>query len=915
MMMRDNPFLKVIYAFVGLGLLGAVITVIVIISFSFSLPKITSLNDYRPPIPSKILAKDGTILANIGIEDRVVAEIDEIPSRIIGAFLSAEDDKFYEHKGVDYLGVIRAMIANIKAGRVVQGGSTITQQVAKSLLLTSERSISRKIKDFLLALRIEKHLAKDEILYLYLNQVYLGGGYYGVKAAFKGYFNKDLGEATVAESAMVAGLLVAPGRYSPYMSTQAATRRQHYVLGRMFETGKITEEEYKAALDEKIKFRIRKLSGFKAGFFTDWVRQRVVEAVGEENFLSNGFVVETTLDWSLQEIAEKEIVEGAREIDKRQGFKGPLKNLPEDQWNEFFQKKRIDIYADTSEYFTIDDELNRVYEYKIDETIWDRINEYEKEFKTNSPTKRIHAGFVEDDALVDLLKRNSIHEAIVTDTDDLARLVYVKVAGVAGIIPYEMFRWAHERVISPDRVFYPYVTKPSTILKRGDVVQVRIFSNKTNLRSRVTDDFKKYLDKLKDDKKVINNQKYILCSLEQEPDAQAALVSLNPYSGEIISLVGGTNFNKSQFNRALQALRQPGSSFKPILYAAAIENGFTPSTLVIDSPEALGGVEGLNWKPRNYDGEFKGPMTLRRALEVSRNVPTIKIAQDLGVDKVHDFSKRIGLDVEMPKDLSLSLGSFGVNLLNLTATYGIFPNGGKKLKPKAILSITDRDGKRYFLEDMDGALDGQAEPDVAEEPTQTAATPNGVEEGLEEVAHEKVINPFLAGLSENQVYDPRLSYVMTNLLRGVVLYGTGQGAKEVSTFLGGKTGTTNNYVDAWFMGFSSNLVTGVWTGFDNNETLGFGETGAKSALPIWKEFMRAGLKRYGENDFRVPSGIVNVVIDRENGRLIRSGSPGAFTESFAEGTEPGSVEEQKNDVVVPDTSGPIFEEDEYFNNQ
>ncbi len=913
--MRDNPFLKIIYGLVGLGLLGAIITVVVIISFSFSLPKITSLNDYRPPIPSKILAKDGTILANIGLEDRVVAEIDEIPERIIGAFLSAEDDKFYEHKGVDYLGVMRAMIANIKAGRVVQGGSTITQQVAKSLLLTSERSISRKIKDFLLALRIEKHLSKDEILYLYLNQVYLGGGYYGVKAAFKGYFNKELNEATIAESAMVAGLLVAPGRYSPYMSTQAATRRQHYVLGRMFETGKINEESYKAALAEKIKFRIRKLSGFKAGFFTDWVRQRVVEAVGEENFLSNGFVVETTLDWTLQEVAEREIVEGAREIDKRQGFKGPIQNLQDDQWVDFFNKKRTDIYADASEYFIIDDELNRIYEYAIDETTWPKIEEYENDYKSTSPTKRVQPGYLTDDPIVELLDKNSIHEAIVTATDDLARLVFVKVAGVAGVIPYEMFRWAHERVISPDRVFYPYVTRPSTILKRGDVIQVRIFSNKTYLRQRVTDDFKKYLDKLKDDKKIINSQKYLLCSLEQDPDAQAALVSLNPYSGEIISLVGGTNFDKSQFNRALQALRQPGSSFKPILYAAAIENGFTPSTLIIDSPEALGGVEGLNWKPRNYDGEFKGPMTFRRALEVSRNVPTIKIAQDLGVDKVHDFSKRIGLDVEMPKDLSLSLGSFGVNLLNLTATYGIFPNGGKKLNPKAILSITDRDGKRYFLEDMDGNLDGAEASDVTEEPTAEATNEVGSEDIKEEVRGEKIDNPFLAALTENQVYDTRLSYVMTNILRGVVLYGTGRGAKEVSTFLGGKTGTTNNYVDAWFMGFSSNLVTGVWTGFDNNETLGFGETGAKSALPIWKEFMRAGLKRYGENDFRVPPGIVNVVIDKETGRLIRSGSPGAFTESYAEGTEPGSFEEQKGEVVVPDTSGPIYEEDEYFNNQ
>lgn len=912
--MKNNIF-KAIYALLGLGLLGAVVTAIVIISFSFSLPKINSLNDYRPPIPSQILAKDGTVLANIGLEDRVVAEIDEIPERIIGAFLSAEDDKFYEHQGVDYLGVARAMLANIKAGRVVQGGSTITQQVAKSLLLTSERSISRKIKDFLLALRIEKHLSKDEILYLYLNQVYLGGGYYGVKAAFKGYYNKELNEATVAESAMVAGLLVAPGRYSPYMSTQAAIRRQHYVLGRMHATGKIDEEEYKAALAEKIKFRIRKPSGFKAGYFTDWIRQRVVEAVGEEEFLVNGFVVETTLDWPLQEIAEREIEDGARVIDKRQGFKGPLRHLEKEKWEEFFKKKREEIYADASTYFTIDDELMRINEFVLDESIWEKINEYETNFNASSAAKRLVPGYYPEDPVIPILKKSSLHEAIVIETDDWARVVYVKVAGVMGIIPYEMFRWAHERVISPDRVFYPYITKPSTILKSGDIIQVKIMADKTGLYSRATDEFKKFIDKLKDSKS-INAQKYLLCMLEQDPDAEAALVSLNPYNGEIISLVGGTNFSKSQFNRALQALRQPGSSFKPMLYAAALENGFTPATTIIDSPEALAGVEGLNWKPRNYDGAFKGPMTLRRALEVSRNVPTIKIAQDLGVNKIHMFSQRIGVNSEMPKDLSVALGSFGITLLNLTATYGIFPNGGKKLTPKAIVSITDRDGKRYFLQNMISPLDGVEENiEMAEEAGANTVADDLTNNEKPEAISDKESNQFLASLVGDQVYDSRLAYVMTNILRGVVLYGTGRGAKEVSTFLGGKTGTTNNYVDAWFMGFSSNLVTGVWTGFDNNDTLGFGETGARSALPIWKEFMRAGLKRYGENDFRAPPGVVNVVIDKETGRVSRSGMPNSFIESFAEGTEPGAVDEIKNETAVPDTGGPIFEEDEYFNNQ
>lgn len=912
--MKDY-FLRGLYAFVGLGVLGGVIGAAVIITFSLSLPKITSLNDYRPPIPSKILAKDGTVLAQIGLEDREVAEIDEIPQRIIGAFLSAEDDKFYEHQGVDYLGVMRAMMANIKAGRVVQGGSTITQQVAKSLLLTNERSISRKIKDFLLALRIEKHLSKDEILYLYLNQVYLGGGYYGVKAAFKGYYNKELSEATVAESAMVAGLLVAPGRYSPYVNVQAAVRRQQYVLGRMLATGKITEEEYQEALREKIQFRIRRLGGFKAGHFTDWVRQRVIEVVGEDNFLTNGFVVKTTLDWSLQQVAEKESKEGAREIDKRQGFKGPLKSLEANQWDEFFKKQRAQIYSDASNYFTINDAMERDYEYVLDEAFYDKIIEREGIFNEESNSRKVLAGYAEDDPIIEHLKVKETYEAIVLDTDDQARLIYIKLAGVSGIIPYEMFRWAHTREISADRIFHPYVTRPSTILKKGDVVHVRLMSKKTGLKERVTNEFEKYLDKLKDKGKRIAQEQYLLCMLDQVPEAEAALVSLNPQNGEILSLVGGVDFNRSQFNRALQALRQPGSSFKPILYAAALENGFTPATTIIDSPEALGGVEGLNWKPGNYDGKFKGPMTLRYALETSRNVPTVKIAQDLGVEKIHEFSARLGLHIDMPKDLSLSLGSFGVTLLDLTSAYALFPNGGKKLKPVSVLSITDRDGKMYSLDGAIETIEAEASEVAVEEAPKVEPTAEASEE---ELAQEEQVeeNQFLSGLAGDQVYDARLAYLMTNLLRGVVLYGTGRGALEVSSYLGGKTGTTNNYVDAWFMGFSNNVVTGVWTGFDNNETLGFGETGARSALPIWKEYMRAALVRYGENDFRVPAGLVNVVINRETGKLAKPGTAQAFTESFVQGTEPGAVEEKPvEEIVIPESGSTIFEEDEYFNNQ
>ena len=431
--------------------------------------------------------------------------------------------------------------------------------------------------------------------------------------------------------------------------------------------------------------------------------------------------------------------------------------------------------------------------------------------------------------------------------------------------------------------------------------------------------FSDYLEKQpKKVKAEIYKQNYLKLMLDQEPDVEGALVAMNPDNGNIISLVGGANFKKSQFNRAIQSKRQPGSSFKPILFAAALENGYTPASIIIDSPETLGGVdETLNWKPRNYDGKFKGPTTLRNSLEQSRNVPTVKIASDLGVQTILDFVDRIGLDAELDQDLSLSLGSFGVTLMDLVGTYAIFPNGGRKVIPKSIVSITDRFGNAVaFDESYEDLKPSEKKETVLTEstPIPEIPTPEATCEEQQDLADEKQ-NPFLLTLGGDQVYDSRLAYLMTNLLRGVVLHGTGRRAKSVSTFLGGKTGTTNNYVDAWFLGFSQNIVTGVWTGFDENQTLGWGESGAKAALPTWKEFMAAGLKKYGEYDFRPPLGIVNVLIDKETGKPVNSGSERGFLEAFVEGTEPGAQVETDEETQENASNGPILEEDEYYNNQ
>jgi penicillin-binding protein 1A len=917
----------ILYVF-GSGLVFGFIGLLYTIFLYMNLPKINNLTDYNPPVPSTIYSRDGEPLMELAREKREVVRFDEIPKLIVDAFLSAEDDNFYNHKGVDYLGIVRAMIANIKAGRVVQGGSTITQQVAKSLLLSREKTITRKIKDLLLALKIEKRFTKQEILFLYLNQVYLGGGYYGVKKAFSGYFGKELEQATVAESALVAGLLVAPGRYSPYINPKYAKIRQRYVLKRMFTTGKITEEQYQQALEEEIQMRLNKPTPMKAKYFTDWIRQRVIKRVGKEEFLTQGYEVVTTLDMKLQEKAEKAIKARVEEIDKRQGFKGPLRRVDEIGIALEEEKVRREIYEDESEFFTFMPDGVKVPEHEFSEEELVSIKEkhlLKNELLPGWFVKRngYTPGYLEDDKLVTFFKKDRRYEAVVTGVSDSMRIIFVSLGGAPGIIPEKFFTWAHRRVLSTENKFQERVTRPSKILKRGDVIHVTLDDYSEKLWKYVDSSYKARLQN-KEALKQLKTEKYLLFKLDQVPDVQASLLALKPNTGEIISLVGGYDFDRSQFNRALDALRQPGSAFKPIIYAAGLENGFTPASILMDSPESLeSGQDFVNWKPRNYDGEFKGPMTFRESLELSRNVPTIRLTMNLGVQKLKNFAERINLNAEMPKDLSISLGSFGVTLLDLVRTYAIFPNKGKIVEPKSIISLKDRYGVEIDLESEEGEEEEKSEED--EELITLASNFMDRPEKKEELVAETVtasnenvvINPFLESLDEVQVYDKRLAYIMTQLLRGVVQNGTGRGARLLSAFLGGKTGTTNNYVDAWFIGFSSNLVTGVWTGFDDNTTLGWPETGSQAALPIWKDFMEYGIRKYGEYDFPVPEGIINVKVDKKTGKpyVFNKGEP--FVESFVAGTEPGAEEslvESKEEEQTHEfeESNTILGEEDYF---
>ena len=902
----------------GIAVVGAVFGVGLIAYLSFDLPKIKDIGDYRPAIPSQILTQDGQLLLEVGKERRYLASFDEIPKKIINAMVAAEDNNFFEHNGVEYLGILRALKANIRAGRIVQGGSTITQQLAKALLRDRSKSVIRKLKDLLLARKIESKLSKEEILYLYLNEEYFGGGYYGIKAAIRGYFGKELSEATLAESALIAGLLVAPGRYSPYLNPVYAKKRQGYVLKRMLETNKISSAEYEEAINEVIKLRIKQSTTNVAGYFTDWIRQRVIALVGEDQFLRGGFKIVTSLDWDMQLAAEKEVIEGVKELDKRKGFKGPIKVLVNDQEIKAFELKfRKEEFENHSNFFQLTLDGTKQHEFEFVLSDFEKIKSSMELAQDEAASEYFVPGVAINDALVNLLEVDKNYEAVVIHVNNPQRAVYVSLGGAVGIIPYENFRWAHRRQVTEDRVYSEQVTSPSQILKKGDVVLVKINQRPTGIWSKLYLGFRNSL-KEGDLKKKILQQKMFVCDLDQEPEVQSSLLSLQPRTGRILAFVGGNDFSKTQFNRVTQSVRQLGSTFKPLLFAAALEEGFKPNDIIIDSPEALAGVDDtLNWKPRNYDGIFKGPITFRQVLVESRNVPTIKIGETIGIPKLISFLNRMNVNTDgINPDLSIVLGSMGMTLIDLVSIYSVFPNEGKRVIPQSIISITDRYGN--VIENLDEKV-AVTTPLPTDDESDENEEGNKVAENSE-IANstQNKINPYLKFSSPDQVYDPRLAYIMTNLLKGVIHgpHGTGGSAKNLGSYIGGKTGTTSNYVDAWFVGFSPKVVTGVWTGFDENKTLGWGESGARAALPIWRGYMKSALAKYGETDFRAPRGIINVLIDGKTGKLAEGSNSDAFMEAFVLGTEPGRDEVvetiEKEDLESNDT---FLEDDEYYSSQ
>ncbi len=802
--------------------------------FSRNLPEIITVEDYRPSTVTRILGGGGReeeLLGEFSTERRYVVPYERIPEVLVQAFISAEDDTFFEHQGINPISMLRASIVNFKAGHVVQGGSTITQQMAKSLLLTPERSFSRKFKEILLASKIERNLTKQQILQLYLNQIYLGRGSYGVQAAALNYFGKDVSEVSLAEAAILAGLPQAPGKYSPNQNPKRAKERQLYVLRRMYENRFITQAQMAeaAALPIKIHYEVD-INQKYAPYLVEHIRRYLLERYGEKALYQDGLTVVVPTTRELSTAAMSSLQEGLRSVDKRQGYRGPIKRLKSDEEREeFLAREREALIARSVGYqmFLPDGRLD--------------------------PASAIREAGHQDDQ--DLLRDNEIYQALVTALDDRKKVVEVMVGGARLELPVKEMSWA--RSIRDGRPHGGAPSVPSKVLSKGDVILVRARQA---------------------------NEGRWTATLEQDPQIQGALISLDTQNGAVLGMVGGYEHAKSEFNRAVQATRQVGSSYKPIIYAAGIEGGFTPASLIIDAPLTFEDKELGKWKPANFDEKFHGDTTFRQALIKSRNVPTIRIVQEVQIQKLVEYSKRLGMNAEFPLDLSLSLGSVTLSPLELAKVYALFPRLGKRLNPVFYTEIRDRDGNALEEVPLNNIPPTIVAPPVADgETAQTLEVPESVG-----ITGRKLVRlpQYPLETDPDQVLDPRVAYVMTHLMTEVVNYGTGAEARQLGRAVAGKTGTTNDYLDAWFSGFTPNVVTVVWVGHDNQTPLGAGETGARAALPIWLSFMKEAVKLYPESEFPVPSGIIFAPIDPNTGRRLEANSSRAIREAFIEGTEP-----------------------------
>lgn len=783
-----NYFRQAFLGLISLGFLGAITGIVLVIAvfhyYGRDLPDYSALRNYEPPIVTRLYAGDGRLLAEFAQERRVFVPIEFVPERVKQAFIAAEDKHFYTHSGVDPTAIARALLKNLKgklsgSDKRPEGASTITQQVAKNFFFDSKVDYERKLKEAILAYRMNKTLGKDHILELYLNQIYLGGGAYGVAAAALYYFDKPLEEVDIAEAAYLASLPKAPNNYHPVKHHEAALARRNWVIDRMEEDGYITRSQAELAKLKPLVMAGREDDTVDAPYFAEEVRRELKERYGEESLYGGGLVVRTSVNPGLQKIAEETMREGLMDYDRRHGYRGPVQTLD-----------------------GLDDWKKHLTAIKRPET---------------------------------MLRRWDL--AVVLEVSPAeARLGFGDKA--QGVLPLEQIKWARE-YRNRGYALGPEITSAAQAVKPGDVIMVEKLSSEDGLTGN---DY----------------------ALRQVPDIKGALIALDPHTGRILAMQGGWKYEygSSEFNRATQAMRQPGSAFKPFVYLAALDKGFTPATLVLDAPFVLEDRPGNVWKPTNYSNEFYGPTPIRKGVEKSRNLMTVRLADFLGMDLIARYADHFGITERMQPLLANSLGAAETTVLRMTAAYAMIVNGGKKITPTFIDRIQDRRGKTIFKHDQRPCeacgdmtrWDEQPVPDVPD--------------------------------VRAQIADPRTTYQMVSILEGVVQRGTGVKIKDLGRPLAGKTGTTNNSRDAWFIGFSPDLVVGVFTGFDEPRSLGKKETGSSVAVPIFKAFMEQALKNEPIVPFRMPKGIRNVQINADTGVRAHAGDQNVIWEAFLVGTEP-----------------------------
>ena len=864
---RSRGF-KLLLVLVGLLVVGGAGAAAVFYwTFLVDLPDLRTVEDYRPPLGSHVVDRHGRLIGEYFTERRMLTPFEAIPDYVINAFVAGEDSSFFEHGGLDYQSILRAAWVNLRAGGAIkQGASTITQQMVKGLLLSPERRYRRKIREMILARKIEQHFSKNEILYLYLNQIYFGHGAYGIGEAAKSYFGKEVGELTVSEGAQLAGLPKAPSRYSPFANPEDAEVRRRYVLGRMHSERFIDGDTYQTALAE-LPLLVEESAGatHDAEYFVEEVRRYLFDALGSDVVLRGGLRVETTVDIDLQRTAIAALRKGLVDLDHRQGYRGPVRHVAGDD-----VEAEIRIVAESNGF--IDSEELVDTEALI------------------APPAGETGDAIEDTAL-SLLSAQIVLEAgeaylgVVTSIDRDTQSARVAFAPeVEGIMRLPDIIWARK----PDPNARPRPVKSiSRVVKAGDVALFERVAKSIDLEEK---EAKLYAGP--------DGEEPMYVSLYQEPIVQGALLSIDVTRDEVIALVGGYDFGKSQFNRVTQARRQPGSAFKPIIYAAAMERGYTPASIVYDRPVVYTDKSsGFIWRPRNYGRNFYGPITLREALARSVNNATVHLFRDIGVDFVIDFARRLGIESPLSRDLSLALGSSSLTLLELTRAYAVFPAAGRRVVPTFIRRVTDRDGnvvlENIALGDVPERLedvDALSEEDVLE--IAETAIPMPLE--TEEVSEVDLLEVDLAAEEQDEmlpagyVIPSERAYLVSDLLHAVVVdpKGTGWRLRALHRPLAGKTGTTNDQADAWFMGFSPEIMTGVWVGHDESRYLGWGETGSRAAAPIWVDFMRVALANRPVRDFTPPEPIVFARIDRKTGLLADSDSTDTVFQPFLTGTEP-----------------------------